>query len=80
MVPASIDALLCPPSNYDLFQPLELLGGKSLCDFYIFFPEELSRRLARIPTQSHFEQSLGEIICNEFYTDQLVQFARAKGF
>jgi len=69
MVPASIETLLSEPSSYDLFQSLELLGGKSLCDFYIFFPEELGRRLAHISSQTHYEQSLGEIIFNEFYTE-----------
>ena len=69
MVPVSIEALLSEPSSYDLFQSLELLGGKSLCDFYIFFPDELGQHLAHLSSHAHYEQSLGEIIFNEFYTE-----------
>ena len=42
MVPVNVIHVFKAEAEYDFFQPLEILGGQSLSDYYVFYPQQVS--------------------------------------
>ena len=45
MVPSDLSDIFKNENDFDLFQPLQVLNGHTICDYFIKFPVDLKRKM-----------------------------------
>ena len=66
MVPSDLSDIFKNENDFDLFQPLQVLNGHTICDYFIKFPVDLKRKMQKL------ENKDGEVLLRPSYLENFL--------